>query len=189
MPTTLAGPFMVTAKNIVGGQIDYLSARHTSRDAFDNLLTDKSRPKINDVLLTKDGTLGRLAVVDRAEICINQSVALLRPNGRVDPHFLRCLLSSRPYQDRMIGDADGATIKHIYITRVDKMDVSFPPSTREQRRIVAMLDDASEASKQLATAYSRKLASLDELRQSILQNAFSGELTSPPSSAIKEAAE
>jgi type I restriction enzyme S subunit len=97
MPTTVAGPWMVTAKNIVGGEIDYNSARHTSPDAFHNLLTDKSRPKIGDVLLTKDGTLGRLAVVDRDQICINQSVALLRPNGRMISDFIKYLLSSPVY--------------------------------------------------------------------------------------------
>ncbi len=83
MPTTAIGPYMITAKNVVNGKIDYASARRTSRDAFENLLTAKSRPRIGDVLLTKDGTLGRLAVVDKDDICINQSVALLRPNGRV----------------------------------------------------------------------------------------------------------
>jgi type I restriction enzyme, S subunit len=189
MPTAEIGPWMVTAKNIIGGQIDYASARHTSRDAFNNLLTDKSRPKVGDVLLTKDGTLGRLAVVDRDGICINQSVALLRPNGRMKPYFMKYLLSSRDYQKRMISDADGATIKHIYITRVDKMDVAFPSSLEEQDRIVASLDTASTASRQLEGTYTRKLAALLDLKHSILQKAFSGDLTSPPSQATQEAAE
>jgi type I restriction enzyme, S subunit len=189
MPTTDSGPWMVTAKNIVGGKIDYNSARHTSRYAFETLLTDKSRPNVGDVLLTKDGTLGRLAVVDRSEICINQSVALLRPNGRMIPHFMKFLLSNRNYQNRMIGDADGATIKHIYITRVDKMDVAFPSSVDKQKNIVSSLDAASATSWQLESAYKRKLDALKELKRSILHKAFSGELTSPPSQAIKEAAE
>ena len=37
--------------------------------------------------------------------------------------------------------------------------------------------------------YEQKLQPLAELKQSILQKAFSGELTSPPSQAIREAAE
>jgi type I restriction enzyme S subunit len=189
MPTTESGPWMVTAKNVIGGKIDYASARHTSRKAFYSLLTDKSRPKIGDVLLTKDGTLGRLAVVDREQICINQSVALLRPNDRVLAHLMKYLLSSHEYQRRMIGDADGATIKHIYITRVPKMDVAFPSSLDEQRELVAKLDTLSDDSRELEITYLRKLETLRDLRQSILQKAFSGELTSPPSQAIREAAE
>jgi type I restriction enzyme S subunit len=42
---------------------------------------------------------------------------------------------------------------------------------------------------QLEENYRKKIDELVELKQSILQKAFSGELTSPPSQAIKEAAE
>jgi type I restriction enzyme S subunit len=189
MPTTEVGPWMVTAKNVVEGKIDYNSARHTSRDAFENLLSDKSRPKMGDVLLTKDGTLGRLAVVDRDQICINQSVALLRPNGRMIAQLMKYLLSSRDYQRRMIGDADGATIKHIYITRVPKMDVAFPSSLNEQEELVAKLDALLDSVKELENAYEHKLDSFRDLKQSILQKAFSGELNSSPSQAVREAAE
>ena len=102
---------------------------------------------------------------------------------------MRYLLSSLSYQNRMIGDADGATIKHIYITRVDKMDVAFPSSVDEQARIVANLNLVSATSRQLESTYRRKLETLKELKQSVLQNAFAGELTSPPSTVGKEAAE
>lgn len=88
---------------------------------------------------------------------------------------MRYLLSSQSYQHRMIGDADGATIKHIYITRVDKMDVAFPPID-EQRRIVGTLDKFSKTSQQLVRVYSQKIATLEELKKSLLHQAFSGQL-------------
>jgi type I restriction enzyme S subunit len=175
MPTTDEGPYMVTAKNVVGGRIDYSSVRRTAREAFDQLLTDKSRPRVGDVLLTKDGTLGRVAVVDEPDICINQSVALLRPNGIMRAQFMRHLLSSSDYQQRMVNDAGGTTIKHIYITRVDKMPVAFPESTSEQDRIISSLDTISVETQRLKSLYQRKLAALDDLKKSLLHQAFSGE--------------
>ncbi len=51
MPTTDAGPWKITAADIRDGRINYATARHTSKEAFDSELTDKSRPKVNDVLL------------------------------------------------------------------------------------------------------------------------------------------
>ena len=63
MPTTEDGVYMVTATDIEGGQINYQTARFTSRDAFDRKLTSKSKPMPDDVLLTKDGALGRVALV------------------------------------------------------------------------------------------------------------------------------
>jgi len=136
MPTADEGPFLLTANDINDGRILYESARHTTVDAFKDDLTDKSRPQIGDVLLTKDGTLGRTAVHDGREVCINQSVALLRPmRSKLRSDFLASVLESQRYQDRLIFEAGGTAIKHIYITRVAQMP--FPlPSLAEQDKII-----------------------------------------------------
>ena len=176
MPTTDSGPFKVTAKNVKNGIVDYETSRRTSQEAFDNLITDKCRPKKGDVLLTKDGTLGRLAVVEHANLCINQSVALLRPDKQLDSYYLKALLSSQFYQSIMISQAGGATIKHIYITRVDKMDVPVP-SLKEQQTIVQKLEAFNAETKKLETIYQQKIQDLEELKKSVLQKAFNGELT------------
>jgi type I restriction enzyme S subunit len=142
MPEAEEGPYIVTAANIFGGKIQYHTARRTSISAFDNLLTDKSKPKINDVLLTKDGTLGRLALVDRDNICINQSVAIMRCKENYDPEFIKVLLETPNYQKKMSDDAGGSTIKHIYITKIDKMRIATPKKIDEQylikQRILSM---------------------------------------------------
>ena len=150
MPTTSHGPYMVTAKDINQGRILYEQARHTSQKAFDDLLTDKSRPNEGDVLLTKDGTLGRLAVVEKENLCINQSVALIRPNSKIRPLFLKYLLGTSHYQRRMIQDADGTTIKHIYITRVGKMEVAIPLLAEQDQilELLSALDDKIDLNRQ-----------------------------------------
>lgn len=167
MPTTDEGPFMLTAKDVNGGRIDYENARRTSWDAYHNKLTDKSRPRVGDVLLTKDGSIGRVALCDRADVCINQSVALLQPNDRIEPRFLKFLLEVPHYQQRMEGDADGTTIKHIYITRVDKMQVAVPPPV-EQKAITAVLgalDDKIELNR-------RMNATLEAMARALFQSWF-----------------
>jgi len=140
MPETADGPWMVTAANVNGGKVQYKTCRHTSQTAYDTLLTNKCRPRINDILLTKDGTLGRLAVVDRPGICINQSVAVLRINERTSSQFIKLLLESPKYQQKMLDDAGGSTIKHIYITIVDKMLIAAPKDTDEQDRISELIN-------------------------------------------------
>jgi type I restriction enzyme S subunit len=141
MPDAESGPWKLTAKDVVDGRINYGTARRTTPNAF-NKLTNKSRPRLGDILLTKDGSIGRVAVVDRDGVCINQSVALLRPNKLVIPDFLKYLLLSPHYQQVMEGDSDGSTIKHIYITRVDKMQVAVPPIPVQEEiiQIVGSLD-------------------------------------------------
>jgi len=140
------GAYMVTAKDIKNGRIQYQTARKTSWDAYRDKLTDKSRPSKGDLLLTKDGSIGRLALCDRDDICINQSVALLQSNGKGDFRYIKYLLEAPEYQRKMESDSDGSTIKHIYITRVDKMMIPLPPRKEQEgiSHILATLDDKIE---------------------------------------------
>ncbi|MFT4908186.1 MAG: type I restriction enzyme S subunit [Oleispira sp.] len=143
MPESTTGPIMVTAKDVKGLKVQYTSARKTTWQAYKELLTDKSKPRIDDVLLTKDGTLGRVALVEKDNICINQSVAVLRSNHRILPVFLLHLLASPIYQKIMLDNAGGSAIKHIYITILSKMIVAIP-SIIEQKKIAAILSSVDE---------------------------------------------
>ena len=167
MPTVYDGPTMITARDINKGRIQYSTARCTSENAFKKLLTPKSKPKTNDLLLTKDGTLGRLALVDKEDICINQSVALLRPNSKINPSFFKLLLESPYYQEKMLDDAGGSTIKHIYITIVNKMLLGLPPELPEQTAIANALSDVdallTELEKLIAKKQAIKTATMQQL--------------------------
>ena len=125
MEDTESEPWKLTAKDIGDGYIDYSTARHTSIESYKKL-TNKSKPVVGDLLLTKDGTLGRTALVDTNNICINQSVALLRCDEILSANYLNILLKSPRYQNEMLENAGGGTIKHIYITKVDKMFIDIP---------------------------------------------------------------
>lgn len=175
MPIAEQGPYMLTAKDIIDGRICYESCRLTSVEAFNDLLTEKSRPIIGDVLLTKDGTLGRVAIVDKTNCCINQSVALLRPNKNIYSEYLIWLLSSVKYQGEMIRNAGGSTIKHIYITIVDKMVVSTP-TLPEQQKIASFLSGVDKKIEKLT----RKKELLELYKKGVMQKIFSQEIRFKP---------
>ena len=167
MPTTETGPYMVTAKDINDGRILNEQARRTSEDAYKNKVTDKCRPNLGDVLVTKDGTLGRIAVVDRNSVCIYQSVALLQPKESIRPRFLKYLLEEPSNFRRMLGDADGTTIKHIYITRLAKMKVQAPCIDEQDKilSILGVLDDKIENNR-------RMNETLEEMARAIFKSWF-----------------
>ena len=68
-----------------------------------------------------------------------------------------------------------STRNQVPITRQRKFFHVIPP-IEEQRRIAAKLDDLAAQTQQLEAIYTQKLAALTELKQSILQQAFSGAL-------------
>ena len=175
MPTVQDGVFMITAADINDGCLQLETARNTSETAYHTLLTAKSKPRQNDILLTKDGTLGRLALVGHETVCINQSVAVIRPNGRVEPQFLKLLLEGPHYQKRMVEDAGGSTIKHIYITIVDKMPIGLPLDKTEQRAIATALSDVDG----LLGGLDRLIAKKRYLKQAAMQQLLTGQTRLP----------
>jgi type I restriction enzyme, S subunit len=175
MPTSESGIYMITAKDINDGRIQFETARCTTEEAYHTLLTAKSRPKKDDLLLTKDGTLGRLALVDTRLVCINQSVAILRPNTKAVPQFLKVMLEAPAYQTRMLEDAGGSTIKHIYITIVNRMPLAVPPTKAEQEAIAEALSDADALIESLEQLIAKKRL----IKQGAMQELLTGKRRLP----------
>ncbi|MGF6230991.1 type I restriction enzyme S subunit [Inquilinus ginsengisoli] len=166
---------MITAADVTNGRINYETARYTTAQAFHELLTAKSKPKKNDILLTKDGALGRLALVGDETICVNQSIAVLRANKKIMPEFLKSLLEADTYQNKMIEDAGGSTIKHIYITIVNLMPIAVPRKLSEQHAIAAALSDADA----LIASLDALIAKKRDLKQATMQQLLTGKTRLP----------
>lgn len=72
--------------------------------------------------------------------------------------------------------ASGAKVRHTSPTKIGAVTVAFPASIEEQKAIVATLDILTIETQRLESLYQLKIAALDELKQSLLQQAFSGQL-------------
>ncbi|MEH8145657.1 MULTISPECIES: restriction endonuclease subunit S [Aeromonas] len=72
--------------------------------------------------------------------------------------------------------ASGAKVRHTSPTKIGAVTVAFPTSIEEQKAIVATLDTLTIETQRLESLYQRKIAVLDELKQSLLHQAFSGNL-------------
>jgi type I restriction enzyme S subunit len=176
MPTSDEGPYMLTANDIADGKVKYETARKTEYSAYVNDLTDKSRPKKGDVLITKDGSLGRVAVAAGKEACINQSVAIVRVNQNyVSTDYIQNILRSEPYQEKMIFDAGGTTIKHIYITRLAKMRVAIPDN-HEQQDICDFINLIRNRINKTIEATNTQINQLKEYRTALISEVVTGKI-------------
>lgn len=89
--------------------------------------------------------------------------------------FLYYILSS-PFAKRQYDIlAAGAIVQNISSDLIKKVKFNLP-SISEQKRIVAQLDNLHNKTQELEKVYTQKLVDLDELKQSVLQQAFSGKL-------------
>ncbi len=155
---------IVTGKNVNEGQIIFETASLTPMQLFD-ALNEKDKPQPGDILITKDGSIGRTAIVEAKHLpfCINQSVAVMWLRScHFDRRFLKLVLDSPQTQGVLSEKTAGVAIKHISVTDLGKMVFPLPPLA-EQHRIVAKVDalmalcDRLEASLAATAATRRRL--------------------------------
>ena len=94
---------------------------------------------------------------------------------QVNPNFLSYLIGSGVSQQWLGGVKKGATYVGINLEDLRLLPVSVPPLD-EQMKIVSYLDQRKAETKHLSSLYQRKIDALDELKQSLLHQAFSGKL-------------
>lgn len=184
MPHVEDGAWLITATNIRNGKINYAHALKTDWKSFNELITDKSRPKIGTVLIIKDGnTLGRVGIVDRENICISQSVASLEPiTSKILSQFLAFVLESSEIQQKIVSEIKLNTIPHIQITSMAKWTFLLPPLST-QKQIIQTIKSAEEKfqtqKKQfenIKNNYDSKIKYINHIQSSVLDSAFSGKL-------------
>ena len=177
MPHVDDGVPIVTAKSVNKGQIDFKRGHHTTMDAYAKL-SEKDRPQLGDILITKDGTIGRAAIVDADhDFCINQSVAVIWLRScSMSRKFLLSYIESELTQKPLMMKARGVAIQHLSITDFAKMALPIPPHA-EQTRIVAEIERRSSVVDGLEMMISTSLLRAKQLRQVVLRKAFSCELT------------
>jgi type I restriction enzyme S subunit len=163
---------ILTAKNVRFGSIDYDNVHFTSEADFSSL-TDKSRPKRGDILITKDGTIGRCAILESDErLCINQSVCLVKlRKDSVEPKYVLHYLLSAAVQSRIDGMKKGNSIPHLQITELARFPISLPPKAQQLTFIdrVAGIQNIQQRA-EIAVGAS------DALFASLQHRAFSGQL-------------
>lgn len=172
---------IVTAKNVRDGWIDLDKVHYADRMEFD-ALTAKSKPAPGDILITKDGTIGRCAIVGNApQLCINQSVALIQPrHDLVSSTYLLAYLMTPRVQQTFRGMKKGNAIAHLQITELARLPIPTP-SLPEQAIFEAHMMTAAATKRRLEEAASKS----DALFISLQNQAFHGELNA---SSLKEAA-
>jgi type I restriction enzyme, S subunit len=175
------------------GHCLFLSTKNVRPDGFkfeetmfiskerDNLLR-KGRLERNDVLITTRGTIGNLALFDNSieydNIRINSGMLILRPNiTQMLPSYLFEIMRSSIVKNQITDKTSGAAQPQLPIQTLNTFSFPVPESLNEQKEMVVKLKNLEKRSSELQAIYTNKLSSLYELKKSLLQKAFTGELS------------
>lgn len=186
---TKEGPLFLSVYSLnYGDYVDFRDAFHITQQRYDESPEIMLQP--NDILICKDGAgIGKLGIVKElpSQATINSSLLLIRTLNGIQPKYLYYALNSNIFQKLVKERIDGATTPHLYQREIKQFSVPVP-QVIEQNAIIKRLNAIRSEISYLEMKYRRKIDSLTELKQSLLQKAFVGELTDKPEPVIKEEA-
>ncbi len=131
-----------------------------------------------DIVIGRRGEMGRCALVTEAEngwLCGTGSF-FIKSSNRSEPRYLVRFLRSDGCKRRLDTIASGTVMPNLSNTALGNLRFDLPPIDR-QKAIVREIDVLHAETQRLESIYQQKLAALDELKKSLLHQAFSGQLT------------
>lgn len=166
-------PFIMVRNLTDGPGISFHDTRFVAQEDHEEYIK-RTDPERDDILISKDGTLGvvRRVCTDRT-FSIFVSVALVKPAVRSLAPFLEYAFQAPQVQEQMVGVGSG--LQHIHLTDLRKDLLPIAPPC-EQREIVRRIETAFAKIDRVAAEAERALELTDRLDQRILVNAFVGQL-------------
>ncbi len=166
----LTGIPFVTVRNLTAGtgvsfdNLNYVSAADHAE------FCKRTNPERGDILISKDGTLGVIRLVDTdRSFSIFVSVALVKPVTKELSRYLVTAFESPVVQRQMVPKGSG--LQHIHLEDLRADCIPLPPLF-EQRRIVAEVDRRLSLVRGVETEVDANLKRAEGLRQSVLRTSF-----------------
>lgn len=168
---TLSGIFLVTAKNIRMGYIDYeTSQEFVSEDDYEDIMR-RGLPKVGDILFTTEAPLGNVALVDREDVAMAQRVIRFRMQiDRFLARFILYVMMSQFFQIQLKSLATGSTAKGLKASKLSLLKIVRIP-LGEQHTIAAYLDRACSLINAAIAKKRRLLELLEEKRRAAITQA------------------
>jgi restriction endonuclease S subunit len=178
-PTTVdSGLPYITVRDLGETGIDFFNCKFISRESFVELAGNGCQPIKGDVLFSKDGTVGKVALVsDEREFVVLSSLAIVRPNKEViSSEFLKLTMQSPSFLETALGLKTGTALSRIVLRNLKTVSLAVPPPA-EQEKIVAILEEQlTRLDAALASVRAVRVGA-GRFRRSLLNAAFVGALT------------
>jgi type I restriction enzyme S subunit len=152
-----------------------------SKELYNEYRNKYSFPKKGDILISASGTIGRRVIYDGKPAFFQDSNIVWIDNNekQVLNDYLYSFYGFCDWQP-----SKGATIARLYNSNLKQIKISFPKTIVEQKKIVQKIDALSAETRKMEAIYRKKIADLEELKKSVLQKAFTGELKTEKAAAV-----
>lgn len=163
--------YLVTGSDFKNDAVNWNECYHIDKDRYEE--DPYIQLQEEDLLITKDGTIGKLAIVEELDkpACLNSGIFVVRSiNEDFNTKFLFWILKSKAFIDFNEFTSYGSTIQHLYQNVF--VEFAFPfPSPEEQTAIAAYLDRKTAEIDDLIADKKRLLELYEEEKTAIINQA------------------
>ncbi len=167
---TDSGNFLVTARNIKDGYIDYeTSQEYISEDDYEETM-HRGKPEIGDVLITTEAPCGNVAQVNKENIALAQRIIKYRGHRNLIANtYLKYYLLSPEFQNILNAKSSGGTVKGIKGSILHQQIIKYP-KYEEQVKIGQDLN----AINNLITLHQRELEETKKYKKTLARLLLTG---------------
>lgn len=165
--------YLITGTDFKDGQIDWNGCHYVDYNRYEQDLN--IQVSNGDLLLTKDGTIGKVAYVAdlTRPATLNSGVFLVKPiTDAYIAHFMFYVLESSVFKDFLQQLSAGSTINHLYQKDLVKFDLYVPPTKEEQEAIAGILFDMDSDIHRLE----KKLSKYQKIKQGMMEELLTGKV-------------
>ena len=165
--------YLITGTDFKDGQIDWNGCHYVDYNRYEQ--DPNIQVSNGDLLLTKDGTIGKVAYVAdlTRPATLNSGVFLVKPiTDAYTAHFMFYVLESSVFKDFLQQLSAGSTINHLYQKDLVKFDLYVPPTKEEQEAIAGILFDMDSDIHRLE----KKLSKYQKIKQGMMEELLTGKV-------------
>lgn len=165
---TDVGPFLITGVDFSNGGINWENCVHITEERWAE--APEIHIKNGDLLITKDGTVGKVAIVEnlQGKASLNSGVLLIKTSNDYNKKFLYwALLSEEFWTWFRLKNAGNSTIVHLYQNDFAEFSYTFPDAT-EQQAIADFLDKECARIDSIAADLEKQIALLQQYKKSLI---------------------
>lgn len=188
-PTQKHGYPSIRTPNIGKGRLVLEDVNRVSEATYVTW-TRRAVPVAGDLILAREAPAGNVAVIPEGmRVCLGQRTVLIRPKREVfKSEYLAHFLLQRRSQLQLLAHSRGATVQHVNMKDIRAFMITSVPSLDTQLQVVDKLAEIEQTCESFKNTQRQKLTALTELKQSLLHQAFTGQLTAKAADQQLEAA-
>jgi type I restriction enzyme S subunit len=166
----------ITVKDVQEDMINFQDSLKIAEEDYLKLENNGCRPAEGDVLFSKDGTVGKVSLINfDKKFVVLSSLAIIRADQQIiRPKLLYYILKSPKLLNQALDQKKGVAIRRIVLRDLKKLKIDFPSKISDQDLIITKLDAIISHYNEFKREIEKRIEQIDLFKKTFLKEIFEG---------------